>query len=80
MWDYYSIEQDVRHRQAAEVRRAAQARLVRLARAHQDASRQEPTTYRRLVYWFGGRLVTWGSRMQSRVERPELERILTPAS
>ena len=79
MWDYYSMEQDVRHRQAYEMRHAEQARLVRLARAHRDASRREPTPYRRLVYWFGGRLVTWGCRLQSRVERPELERALAPA-
>jgi hypothetical protein len=79
MWNFYSIEQDVRQRHADELRRAEQARLLQRARAHQDAARRGPTPYRRLVYWFGGRLVSWGCRLQSHVERPELERALASA-
>jgi hypothetical protein len=79
MWNFYTIEQELRQRQLDELRRAERARLLRRARSGWGAARRGPGAYRRLVYWFGGRLVVWGSRLQSHVERPELERALATA-
>jgi hypothetical protein len=74
MWNYYAIERELLQRRADELRRAERERLLRRAREGRG-----PGAYRRLLYWFGGRLVLWGSRLQSHVERPELERALAPA-
>jgi hypothetical protein len=74
MWNAYAVEQEVRLRLADDLRRAARARLLREAAA--GSTRRRPAPHRRLLYWFGGRLVSWGSRLQARVERPELERTL----
>jgi hypothetical protein len=79
MWNFYAIEQEVQRRHADDLRHAERARLLQLARQARGAAGRGPGPYRRLVYWFGGRLVFWGSRLQSHVERPELERVLATA-
>jgi hypothetical protein len=80
MWNYYSIEHELQQRHADDLRRAAREHLLQQARqARSAAGGRGPGPYQRLVYWFGGRLVFWGSRLQSHVERPELERVLATA-
>jgi len=76
MWDPYALEQQIRLRQADELRRAERARLVRQALQGARARRPTPALHRRLVYRLGALLVAWGSRLQAYAERPELERQL----
>jgi hypothetical protein len=76
MWDPYALEQQVRLRQADELRRAERTRLARLAVQGARAARPRPAIYRRLLYRLGALLVAWGSHLQAYAERPELERQL----
>ncbi len=66
MLNWYMQEYLQQARQQALMREVEQQRRVRLALvSHQSYTKRGPHTLGRALIWLGGRLVTWGSRLQS---------------